>query len=120
MHKTHEVSISLGGVLVPLSTVLDLLKVPNQLSVLSQKLDALLVTINVNHKETIQMLADSTKSILAAIDTETNQLAAILDNLKKNQSNMTEAEINTALTTVSNRLKGLAADPANPVPAPAA
>lgn len=105
-----------------------------QLTELIQKLDAVsskcdlifsqtdtvladIADLKSDHKEILKMLADSTKAILAEIDTETNAIAAEIDQLRQNHGTMTEAEINIALTSVSNRLKGVASDPNNPVPA---
>lgn len=88
----------------------------HQDSIVLTELRSLRVLLDQNQKEITKMLSDSTKAILSAINDETNQIAAVIDALRANQSTMTEAEVNDALNSISNRLKGVAADPANPVP----
>jgi hypothetical protein len=59
-------------------------------------------------------LDDLTKQI----DDETNAIAAKIDSLQLKAGDAVTAEQLAALQAVSDRLKTLGADPANPVPAP--
>ncbi len=65
----------------------------------------------------------SFKDLLTAIDAETNRIAAKIDELvaKLGAGGMTEAEEAEALASlsaVSDRLKTIGTDPANPIPTP--
>lgn len=52
---------------------------------------------------------------LADLDVATNEVAADLDDLK-NQLSTADAAVAARITAAADRLRGLAADPANPVP----
>ena len=68
---------------------------------------------------------DQLRALAAALDAETNAIAARIDDLTKKLAAAQAAgeppdqAALDALASVSERLKVLGADPANPVPAPA-
>jgi hypothetical protein len=67
------------------------------------------------HPARLHFLEDrmsDTSDAIAELNTETDNLAARIDGLLENVDDATASE----LRLVSARLKGLAADPANPVP----
>lgn len=65
------------------------------------------------------------EDLVTAIDAETNAVAARIDHLGSELASALaagqapKAETLAALSTISDRLKSLGADPANPVPPPA-
>jgi hypothetical protein len=89
---------------------------PFKPSVVSRKLDRVL-----RQNETIIMLLED---LVTALDAETNAVAARLDKLQADLAAALAAgqapkpETLAALQAVSDRLKSLGQDPANPVPAP--
>lgn len=55
--------------------------------------------------------------VLTAIDTETTAVAAEVDALRASLANVITPDQLAKLASISSRLQGIAADPANPVPA---
>lgn len=67
-------------------------------------------------------LADDLKAGLKKLDEETTAIAALITKLgssvKNSMTDQEVADIQTGLSTLSDRLTSLAADPNNPVPPP--
>lgn len=86
-----------------------LLRIETALDRIQQKLETAMATLT------------SFKDLLAAVDAETNRIAAKIQSLVDQLAagGMTEAEEAEALsglTAVADRLKTIGADPANPIP----
>lgn len=67
-------------------------------------------------------MAQTLDDLLTAIDNETNAVAAEVASLRAQLAaapTVTQATLDK-LSSISSRLQGIAADPANPVPVPAA
>ncbi len=95
----------------------------HRLSSIEGKLDRILHVLKlISQKEdTLMALADDLKAAIAELDTETNavaaNIAALAAKITNSMSDADVAAVKAALSAESDRLKTLAVDPTNPVPA---
>ncbi len=123
LHKLDALQQSLAIALVNLSKVQTVASdAINHLTSVEAKLDKVLASLDLISKkeDTLMALADDLKTAIAALDTETNAVAANIAQLASRITNsMSDADvaaIKAALSAESTRLTTLALDPTNPVP----
>lgn len=101
---------------LPLDTLWELLQSPP--SQLPNRIAVLAMQTLARRIDQLEVQMSQTSDAIAELNAETNSLAGRIDAILASQTSL-DTGTATELRAVSTRLRGLAADPANPVPAPA-